>query len=127
MTQGKSNTSEGINKVIYTAGDTLNSQDFILFIHENMLNKWKNDKSIPLIDVIAKWEIYTQTSKHGSNGLLDQPSKSTLENWFDTKKIDDIIIHILENGKEEHLNWKSGHDAKSFQDRSGKGSSMLHH
>ncbi|MCJ1445049.1 MAG: hypothetical protein MMC23_005554 [Stictis urceolatum] len=73
-------------------------EDFIIFVDDTeSVKKWKEDRSIPLAQVVSGFKIFV-THKHGAQGVLDSASKSTLENEFGTSKDDDVIIKILEKG-----------------------------
>ncbi|KAK6338961.1 hypothetical protein TWF696_009759 [Orbilia brochopaga] len=76
-----------------------NGEDFIVLVEnaEN-LQKWKKDTSIPLVDVVNGFNVFT-TRKHGAQGVLDSASKSTLEDAFGTSKTDDVIQIILREGQ----------------------------
>jgi len=84
-----------VNKVFLSKG----GDDFIVLVEnaEN-LRKWKKDSSISLTDVVDGFKIFT-TNKHGAQGVLDTPSKSTLEGAFGTKNEDEIIKTILLEGQ----------------------------
>jgi ribosome maturation protein Sdo1 len=62
------------------------------------VNKWKEDKSIPLVDVVDSFDIFV-THKQGTQGVLDRASKSSLENEFGSSKEDDVVKQILERGE----------------------------
>ncbi|KAI9817227.1 MAG: hypothetical protein M1827_001340 [Pycnora praestabilis] len=72
--------------------------DFIIFVDDaQAVRDWKNDKTIPLAQVVSGWKVFV-THKHGAQGVLDSASNSTLENEFGTHKEDDVVIQILEKG-----------------------------
>jgi ribosome maturation protein Sdo1 len=75
------------------------TDDFIVFIESpEELAKWKQDKSIPLTDVVNSFKIMV-THKHGAQGEMDTASNASLENEFGTKNEDEVIIKILEQGQ----------------------------
>jgi ribosome maturation protein Sdo1 len=75
------------------------TDDFIVFVDsEEALQKWKGDRSIPLAQVVNSFKIMV-THKHGAQGQLDEASNASLENEFGTKKEDEVIIKILEQGQ----------------------------
>lgn len=45
---------DAVNKVAYRAGGTLDHHEFVVFVHDGILPKWRKDKSIPLVDVVAR-------------------------------------------------------------------------
>jgi len=89
----KGNTA--VTKVVYTAGD----EDFIVLV-ENVeaLEKWRKDSSVPLADVVDGYKVFT-THKQGAQGIMDTPSKATLEGAFGSAKEDTILEKILREGK----------------------------
>ncbi|KAJ5918003.1 hypothetical protein N7454_010378 [Penicillium verhagenii] len=75
------------------------TEDFIVFVDDlDILQKWKNDRSIALSDVLNGWKILVSHS-HGAQGILDTASKAALENEFGTKDEDAIMTKILEGGE----------------------------
>lgn len=76
-----------------------NTDDYIVFVESpEDLQKWKKDKSIPLVQVVDSFKILV-SHKHGAQGELDTASKSSLENEFGTANEDDIVKKILEEGQ----------------------------
>ncbi|KAJ5593892.1 uncharacterized protein N7459_000100 [Penicillium hispanicum] len=75
------------------------SEDFIIFVDDlDILQKWKNDRSIALADVLNGWKIFVSHA-HGAQGILDTASKAALENEFGTSNEDDCMTKILEGGE----------------------------
>ncbi|KAJ5621419.1 hypothetical protein N7528_006202 [Penicillium herquei] len=75
------------------------SEDFIVFVDDlETLQKWKNDRSIALSDVLNGWKIFVSHS-HGAQGILDAASKSALQNEFGTANEDEVMTKILEGGE----------------------------
>ncbi|MCJ1374030.1 hypothetical protein MMC20_005260 [Loxospora ochrophaea] len=73
-------------------------EDFIIFVDSGEeVRKWKDDRSIPLAQVVSGFKIFV-THKHGAQGVMDTASKSTLENEFGTSNEDECMIKILEGG-----------------------------
>ncbi|MCJ1362322.1 hypothetical protein MMC16_001425 [Acarospora aff. strigata] len=73
-------------------------EDFVIFVDEPAaVQNWKNDKSIPLAQVVSGFKIFV-THKHGAQGVLDSASKATLENEFGTNNEDECMMKILEQG-----------------------------
>ena len=88
-----------VTKVFYKGA----TEDFIVFIESpEDLAKWKQDKSIPLTDVVNSFKIMV-THKHGAQGQMDTASKASLENEFGTKNEDEVIIKILEQGQPQSV------------------------
>jgi len=84
-----------VAKVFYKGS----TDDFVVFVESpEDLEAWKNDRSIPLTEVVNSFKIML-THKHGAQGQMDGASKASLENEFGTHKEDDVIIKILEGGQ----------------------------
>ncbi|KAL4947288.1 ribosome maturation protein [Aspergillus filifer] len=80
------------------------SDDFIVFVDDPaILQKWKNDSTIALADVLNGWKIFV-THKHGSQGVLDGASKASLENEFGTHDEEECVKKILHGGELQGYN-----------------------
>ncbi|KAJ5206380.1 hypothetical protein N7491_003001 [Penicillium cf. griseofulvum] len=87
--------NETASKIFYKG----RSDDFIVFVDDlDILQKWKNDRSIPLTEVLNGWKIFL-THSHGAQGVLDTASQSSLENEFGTTREEDCMVKILEGGE----------------------------
>ncbi|KAK0509054.1 hypothetical protein JMJ35_008425 [Cladonia borealis] len=72
--------------------------DFVIYIDDvQSVQKWKDDRSIPLAQVVSGFKIFI-THKHGAQNAYDGASKQTLENEFGTSNEDECMIKILEKG-----------------------------
>ncbi|PKY06714.1 DUF1960-domain-containing protein [Aspergillus campestris IBT 28561] len=86
--------SESVSKVIYKGS----TDDFIVFVDDQeILKQWRNDKSIPLAQVVNGWKIFV-THKQGTQGILDGASNGSLESEFGTSKEEDCVAQILQKG-----------------------------
>ncbi|CAK7902852.1 restriction of telomere capping protein 3 [[Candida] anglica] len=83
-------------KIFYKGTDN----DFIIFIEESdSVEKYqKGDTTIPLIDILSIYKVFTNRTG-GSEGVLDEASKSELSNEFGTTDIDKVIKTILKDGE----------------------------
>ncbi|ETN46866.1 uncharacterized protein HMPREF1541_01055 [Cyphellophora europaea CBS 101466] len=73
-------------------------EDFIVFVESaDDVEKWKNDSSIPLAQVVSGFKIMI-THKQGAQGQLDGASKSQIENEFGSSDEDEAIKQILTKG-----------------------------
>ncbi|OGE55408.1 hypothetical protein PENARI_c004G01784 [Penicillium arizonense] len=87
--------NETASKIFYKG----KSDDFIVFVDDlDILQKWKNDRSIALANVLNGWKIFV-THSHGAQGVLDTASKSMLQNEFGTDNEDACMTKILEGGE----------------------------
>ncbi|KAK4147628.1 ribosome maturation protein [Dichotomopilus funicola] len=90
MARGETNQA----KLFYKGADEV----FAIFLDSvEDYEKWREDKSIPLAQVVSSFKVFT-TGKQSTTGLLDGASKSTLENEFGTSVDDDVVLKILEGG-----------------------------
>jgi Shwachman-Bodian-Diamond syndrome (SBDS) protein len=72
--------------------------DFIILAETaSAVQKWRADKTIPLVDVVSSFDVFV-TNKHGTQGTLNRASKGVMENEFGTSKEDDVVKKILEDG-----------------------------
>ncbi|CAI7678546.1 unnamed protein product [Penicillium pancosmium] len=77
------------------------SEDFVVFVDDlEILKKWRNDRSIPLADVVNGWKIFV-THRHGAQGIMDGASKATLEDEFGSHREEDCMAKILEGGEHQ--------------------------
>jgi hypothetical protein len=92
--------------------------DYIIFVESaQAVQKWKNDKSTPLPQVVGAFTVHvshkyvstwpgippspTKTNhiiRQGTTGQLGTPADSQLENEFGTSKVEDVLQQILEKG-----------------------------
>ncbi|KAL4932048.1 SBDS family protein [Aspergillus undulatus] len=92
------------------------SDDFIVFVDDpEILQKWKNDSTIALADVVNGWKIFVThkyaplphpyiITPHGSQGVLDGASKASLENEFGTHNDEECVKKILQGGELQGYN-----------------------
>ncbi|TVY45115.1 SDO1-like protein [Lachnellula occidentalis] len=90
MPRGEANQT----KIHYKGTD----EDFIIFVDDaKAARDWKNDKSIPLAQVVSSFNIFV-THKHGAQGTMDAASHATLDNEFGTHVDEEVIKQIIEKG-----------------------------
>ncbi|CAO3642851.1 unnamed protein product [Mucor fragilis] len=90
-------SSEQATKVVFKGDD---NSDFFVIAQPGMVAKWKKDKTIPLIDVVQSFDIFT-TPSGSVTGEAIRPANSTLENVFSTTNKDDIVKKIVSEGEEK--------------------------
>lgn len=88
--------SEQATKVIYRSGET----EFFIITNPGMVDKWRNDKTIPLINVVQNFDVYT-TSTGSNTGEAILPSNGILESAFNTTNKDEIVKKIATEGEEK--------------------------
>ncbi|CCH44132.1 hypothetical protein BN7_3690 [Wickerhamomyces ciferrii] len=82
-------------KVFYK-GD---SQDFVVFVEsEEIASKYTEDSTIPLVDVVGTFKVYSPESGRGVEGVLHEASNRDLENQFGKKPVEDVIKFIIHEG-----------------------------
>ncbi|KAI9023724.1 ribosome maturation protein [Phycomyces nitens] len=91
-------TNENSAKLILKAND----QEFFVISSPGMAAKWRKDQSIPLIDVVQTFDVFT-TSSGSITGEYIRPSKGTLESAFGTDNVDTIIKKIVAEGTEQPM------------------------
>lgn len=70
-----SDMREGTCKLNYKAQ---NGEEYYVIAIPDMVEKWKKDKSIPIVDVVQSFDVFT--SPAGGNVFpADRPSKGQLE------------------------------------------------
>ncbi|EGV64915.1 hypothetical protein PSN45_005268 [Yamadazyma tenuis] len=75
--------------------------DFVVFVEDReALDKFREDSSIPLVDVISVFQVFTNR-QGGVEGQLLQASKTELENEFGTKNTDEVIKKIVLEGSDK--------------------------
>ncbi|KAK9472161.1 ribosome maturation protein [Dipodascopsis tothii] len=85
---------KGGSRVIYKG----EADDFIVIISSpEEYQKFKKDSSVPLVDVVDSFKVFT-TDRHGSQGLLNEASNLSLENEFGSSKDVDVVSKILRSG-----------------------------
>jgi len=101
-------------------------EDFIVFVDSSEdLKNWKEDRSIPLAQVVNSFKIFV-THKHGAQGQLDGASKATLENEFGTKSEEDAIIQILEKGDVQNVENLPNHPGRGGDRNESMGPRQAH-
>jgi len=97
-------------------------EDFIVLVGDTkLLDQWQSDSSIPLVQVVDGFKVFT-THKQGAQGILDSASKSTLEGAFGTSNADEVIKAILTEGKLQ----TSGSQARESSTNDTMGSMVNH-
>ncbi|KAG2183660.1 hypothetical protein INT43_006668 [Umbelopsis isabellina] len=76
----------------------VNGEEFFVFADHEALEKWQKDKTIPLVEVAASFEVL-HIPNGGNTGEAVRPSKGELESAFNTSNSDDIVKKILSEGE----------------------------
>ncbi|CDO73772.1 hypothetical protein BN946_scf185015.g100 [Trametes cinnabarina] len=94
-----------LTKIVYKPFPE-STEDFIVIVNPEEYKRWKeggmSDRlqcSIPLADVVDSFNVFW--SNQGAQGVLGTPSHQQLENVFGTHKDTEVILQILQKGKEE--------------------------
>lgn len=83
-------------KVVYKINDT----EFLVIANAGMVSKYKADKSIPLVEVVESFDVFT-IANGGNTGEAIRPAKGVLESAFNTTNEDEIVKTIIQNGEEK--------------------------
>ena len=77
------------------------SVSFILFASSpTAVQSWRSDKTIPLVDVVASFKIFTTShTGGGGKGVMDEAGRLELENEFGTADETTVVKRILEEGE----------------------------
>lgn len=94
------------------------SQDFLVFVEsEQAVQDYLKDSTIPLVDAVGTFKVYTSESGRGVDGVLHEAAKRDLENQFGKVPKEEIIEKILKEGeyqKNKNIgkkSWGSTNDA----------------
>lgn len=102
--------------------DRICENGYVVFVsNEEQYEKWKTDSSIPIVNVVAAFQVWT-TGNKGVNGELNEPSNLQLDTDWGTHKVDEIIPKILKHGEVKgsgKLGGKFGTTNASMGPRSG--------
>jgi ribosome maturation protein Sdo1 len=75
------------------------SDDYIIYVNDvESVQKWKEDKSIPMVDVVNAFQVFV-THRQGAQGILDSASNADMDSEFGTHKVEDVVQQILEKGE----------------------------
>ncbi|KAI3662538.1 hypothetical protein MP638_000648 [Amoeboaphelidium occidentale] len=85
-------------KKSHVATSSERKPEFYVWAKKEDYQKWKQDKSIPLAQVVDSFKVFTVSNHSGNEGISSQPSKDTLKEIFGTTRDDDVVKFILENG-----------------------------
>ncbi|KAI8608179.1 Shwachman-Bodian-diamond syndrome protein-domain-containing protein [Chytriomyces sp. MP71] len=83
---------------------------FFAYADKDELNKWRSDKSVPLVDVVESFHVY-QSDNKGASGLEHIASKAELRNNFGVDDVTSVIEQILQSGKDHTLS-RDSHKGK---------------
>ncbi|CAO3695080.1 unnamed protein product [Umbelopsis ramanniana] len=76
----------------------VDGQEYFIFADADYLEKWKQDKTIPIVEVVQSYEIL-HVPNGGNTGEAVRPAKGALESAFGTSNTDDIVKKILTDGE----------------------------
>ncbi|EEC42699.1 predicted protein [Phaeodactylum tricornutum CCAP 1055/1] len=104
-----------LKQLIFTPQDIQDSSErpitMVLLVDEDMYEKQKKDKSIPMVNVVDSFQVF-KYEKPGSSGRLAKPTKEEIEGTFGTSKEEDVVLFMLENGT-LHGKMVLEHDARN--------------
>ncbi|CAG8636550.1 24836_t:CDS:2, partial [Racocetra persica] len=91
-------------------------EEFFVYADPDMVQKWRKDKTIPLVDVIQSFEVF-EVYNGGREGIAGRPSNQKLENAFGTTNDMEIIQQIIQHGT-IHSTHKA-HERPTSKDQKG--------
>jgi len=84
---------------------------FIYVSDQEMVEKWKKDKSVPMVDVVESFDVF-EIPQGGNTGHVDRPSRQELHSVFGTSDEHEIIAKILNEGHALHGD-RDKHEARN--------------
>ncbi|EGF79815.1 hypothetical protein BATDEDRAFT_89467 [Batrachochytrium dendrobatidis JAM81] len=86
------------DRVVFEGGG--GKESFFVYVEPDMVDKWRKDKSIPLVEVVQAFTIF-EVDNGGNHGIAIKPSKSSLH-AFGTEDETVIVTRILNDGRLVH-------------------------
>ncbi|KAK9701260.1 hypothetical protein K7432_011797 [Basidiobolus ranarum] len=83
-------------KIVYSNPEK-SDKEFFVYVHADIYADWKDDKSVPVTDVIQAYNVYT-THTGGNTGVVIAPTKSDLEKVFGFSHDAEVVEFILNHG-----------------------------
>ncbi|KAJ3037761.1 hypothetical protein HDV00_001346 [Rhizophlyctis rosea] len=113
---GKKTSTAGVGpvKIVWHGPDSADQKTsgknmgFFVFANPEMVDKWRSDKSVPLIEVVDSFDIF-EVGNSGNIGVFSHPSKQALENAFNTSNDAEVIQRILTEGTVQAENQQPMH------------------
>ncbi|ORZ03173.1 hypothetical protein BCR43DRAFT_535119 [Syncephalastrum racemosum] len=78
------------------------NREYYVIANPGMASKWRNDKTIPLVDVVQSFDVWTSNC-YKETGEAIRPPKGMLESAFQTKDGDEMVRQIVERGEEKGM------------------------
>ncbi|KAK9371061.1 ribosome maturation protein [Lipomyces kononenkoae] len=88
------------------------SHEFMVVVQSPQeYRRYKKDPSVPLVDVLNSFKVFV--TRAGTQGIIDEASRSMLENEFGTKDQNEIIQKVLRDGdfQEQKYSYKTSYDS----------------
>lgn len=115
MKHTNANEATTVRVVYHDKGKS--KDEYLVFANPARLDEWKKDEnSVPLVNVVDSFEVFTNAFNKGTEGLLDRPSKSRLADTFGTEQNEEIVREILKKGSVKGGSFSSSATAR---DRAG--------
>jgi ribosome maturation protein Sdo1 len=100
------------DRVVYSSKHgNEDSVEFFMYAEPGQVEKWRKDKTIPLIDVLQSFQVFESNTK-SPQGIVMKPSNTQLMEAFGTTNETEIATLILEKGKISHM--KQSTNSKGF-------------
>ncbi|KAI9143548.1 ribosome maturation protein [Paraphysoderma sedebokerense] len=116
--------SDNAEKVVYH-DRKVTTEEFFVITNPGMVQKWKTDKTIPLVEVVQSFDIF-QHGTGGHEGVATRPSKQTLLDVFGTKNETEVVEWLLLHGTVQRAvsNKDTGSPKEFYTMMPGKGRSV---
>ncbi|KAI9016140.1 ribosome maturation protein [Hyaloraphidium curvatum] len=110
------NRGEDIERVIWKPKQTEGGKEgnmplFEVLVNRGMVEKWRKDKSIPMVEVVQLFDVFEHATG-GAEGIATRPSKAVLDSVFGTSNSTDVIEFILKEGEVQPLTKASKNNPK---------------
>jgi ribosome maturation protein Sdo1 len=87
------------DRIVYASKCGNQSQkEFFVYADPNLVLKWRKDSTIPLVDVVESFKIFTVDNR-SSQGIAMTPSMGQLEDAFGPISETEMIKTILQHGR----------------------------
>jgi len=87
-----------LTKVVYRP-NTESTEEFILIVNPVEYNKWKGDRTIPLMEVVDSFQVFHCLQGAQGNHKMGSATRQTLETVFGTAREDEVARMVLERGE----------------------------
>jgi ribosome maturation protein Sdo1 len=96
------------DRIVYASKCGNQSQkEFFVYADPNLVGKWQKDPTIPLVDVLESFKIFTVDNR-SSQGIALTPSLGQLQDAFGPISETEMIKTILQHGRVSRVKQECG-------------------